>query len=119
MRNEHFSREGHHHRGNRMERGDLHRGGHRRGGRGDAQQGPKTFRRGRAISFLEQLMLKRSTIVQQLEQPEFQSIQQILIGELKALDMVINEFTQLFELHLEEIQTEDMTEEENKHDEGN
>ncbi len=40
--------------------------------------------------------LKRSTIKQQLEEPEFQSINQLLIGELKAMDMVINEFIQLF-----------------------
>lgn len=43
--------------------------------------------------------LKRATIKQQLSEPEFQSIQQILIGELKAIDLVINEFTQLFEIH--------------------
>lgn len=30
------------------------------------------------------LHVKRATIKQQLEQPEFQSIQQILVGELKA-----------------------------------
>lgn len=42
--------------------------------------------------------LKRATIKQQLDEPEFQSIKQILVGELKALDMVINEFVQLFEI---------------------
>lgn len=42
--------------------------------------------------------LKRSTIKEQLDQPEFQSIQQILVGELKAIDMLINEFIQLFEI---------------------
>lgn len=42
--------------------------------------------------------LKRSTIKEQLGQPEFQSIQQILVGELKAIDMLINEFIQLFEI---------------------
>lgn len=79
--------------------------GHRRGehhkGRehGSHPRGAKTFRRGRAIAFLEMLNLKRSTIKQQLDEPEFQPINQILIGELKAIDMVINEFIQLFELH--------------------
>ncbi|RXI96200.1 hypothetical protein DS745_20880 [Anaerobacillus alkaliphilus] len=72
-----------------------------------SQGGPKTFRRGRAIAILETLNLKRSTIKQQLEQPEFQSIQQILVGELKALDMVINEFTQLFEIQENEMKNED------------
>ncbi|MFC0560569.1 hypothetical protein [Halalkalibacter alkalisediminis] len=89
-----FKKEGHH-------RGERHKG------RGDFSQhrGPKTFRRGRAIAFLEMMNLKRSTIKQQLEQAEFQSIQQILVGELKAIDMVINEFVQLFEIHETEIET--------------
>ncbi|MEB2281156.1 hypothetical protein LAV73_14305 [Lysinibacillus xylanilyticus] len=76
-----------------------HRGGRHRGRDGSHQRGPKTFRRGRAIAFLEMMNLKRTTIKQQLEQPEFQSIQPILVGELKAIDMVINEFIQLFEIH--------------------
>lgn len=67
------------------------------------QRGPKTFRRGRALAFLEMLNLKRSTIKQQLEEPEFQSIQQILVGELKAIDMTINEFTLLFDIHENEV----------------
>lgn len=82
MREEHMKKEGHHR-------------GRRRGGEG----GPKTFRRGRALAFLERMNLKRSTIKQQLEQPEFQSIQSILVGELKAIDMVIDEFSQLFEIN--------------------
>ncbi|WGU96093.1 hypothetical protein QJQ58_07535 [Paenibacillus dendritiformis] len=90
MRNEKFrdfKKEGHH-------RGERHKG------RGASHQhGPKTFRRGRALAFLEMMNLKRSTIKQQLDQPEFQSIHQILVGELKAIDMVINEFIELFEIH--------------------
>ncbi|ADM36612.1 hypothetical protein ACT3UT_00265 [Bacillus spizizenii ATCC 6633 = JCM 2499] len=87
MKSKDVKKEGHH-------RGDRHKG---RGG--SQHHGPKTFRRGRAIAFLEMMHLKRTTIKQQLEQPEFQSIQQMLIGELKAIDMVINEFSQLFEIH--------------------
>ncbi|HIW33610.1 MAG TPA: hypothetical protein IAA29_12575 [Candidatus Paenibacillus intestinavium] len=79
-----------------------HRGGHHKGHERSEHRGPKTFRRGRAIAFLEMMTLKRSTIKQQLEQPEFQSINQILIGELKAIDLLINEFTQLFEIHEDE-----------------
>lgn len=89
MREEKFKdvkREGHH-------RGERHRGKE-----GSHHRGPKTFRRGRAIAFLERMNLKRSTIKQQLDKPEFQSIQPILVGELKAIDMVINEFIQLFEI---------------------
>src|SRR4051794_26542272 len=38
-------------------------------------QGAKTFRRGRILIFLKQLQVKRSTLMQQLEQPEFKSIE--------------------------------------------
>ena len=63
------------------------------------QRGAKTFRRGRAIAFLEKMELKRSTLKKQLEMPELQTINPILVGELKAIDMVIDEFVQLFELY--------------------
>ena len=62
-------------------------------------RGAKTFRRGRAITFLERMDLKRSTIKKQLETPELQTINPILVGELKAIDMVIDEFVELFELY--------------------
>jgi hypothetical protein len=82
-----------HHRGEHHKRKDHH--SHKRGA--------KTFRRGRAIAFLEMMKLKRSTIMQQLDAPEFQSINQILVGELKAIDMVMNEFSQIFEIHESEV----------------
>ncbi|MFJ7933335.1 hypothetical protein [Sporosarcina sp. NPDC096371] len=91
MREERAKREGRHH-------------GRRHGGEeGSHQGGPKTFRRGRALAFLERMHLKRSTIKQQLDQPEFQSIQPILVGELKAIDMVISEFIQLFDINEDEM----------------
>ncbi|MEH7081884.1 hypothetical protein V7139_03995 [Neobacillus drentensis] len=82
------------------EKGRHHRGeGYKRKDKDSHHRGAKTFRRGRALAFLEMMNVKRSTIMKQLEAPEFQSINQILIGELKAMDMIINEYTQLFELH--------------------
>ncbi|KAA0966319.1 hypothetical protein FQ087_08815 [Sporosarcina sp. ANT_H38] len=90
MREEHNKKEGHH-RGIRHGREE-----------GSHQRGPKTFRRGRALAFLERMHLKRSTIKQQLDQPEFLSIQPILVGELKAIDMVISEFIQLFDINADE-----------------
>ena len=78
-----------------------HGHGHRR--KDHHHGGAKTFRRGRAIAFLEMMNIKRSTLKEQLDSPEFQSIQQILVGELKAIDMVINEFIQVFELHEGEV----------------
>lgn len=87
-----FKKEGHHRRGERH-----------KGKEAGPHHGAKTFRRGRAIAFLEMMNLKRATVKKQLEEPEFQSIQQILIGELKAMDMVINEFIQVFEIHESEM----------------
>jgi len=90
---EHF--EGHHH---------LKAGGYRRK---KHHHGAKTFRRGRAIEFLNRLHVKRATLKQQLAAPELQSINHVLVGELKAIEMVINEFTQLFDIHEEEIEQYD------------
>jgi len=82
------------HRENRNQQSDVYkRKDH------DHQRGAKTFRRGRAITFLERMNLKRSTLKKQLETPELQSIHPILVGELKAIEMVIDEFVQLFELY--------------------
>ncbi|WP_239616687.1 hypothetical protein [Cohnella mopanensis] len=90
-------------RGGRGHRGEG-RGGHHgehhgehRGGRHKGN-GAQTFRRGRILVFLEQLRVKRATLVRQLKEPEFQSIQQVICGELKALDQVIEEYIHLFEL---------------------
>ncbi|WP_251028614.1 hypothetical protein [Bacillus sp. ISL-18] len=95
---------------------DFHpRGKHHRKDHDHHHRGAKTFRRGRAIAFLEMMNLKRSTLKRQLDAPEFHSIKPILIGELKALEMVINEFVQLFELHeVEAAETEPHHPEEEK-----
>ncbi|EGQ26228.1 hypothetical protein HMPREF9372_1766 [Sporosarcina newyorkensis 2681] len=84
------------------EKGESRHHGRRYSGE-EGARGPKTFRRRRAIAFLERMYLKRATIKQQLEQPEFQSIQAILVGELKAIDMVIHEFVQLFDINKDEM----------------
>lgn len=90
-----------------MKRGRHHREDAEKHKEHHHQRGAKTFRRGRAITFLEKMNLKRSTLKKQLETPELQSINPILVGELKAIDMVISEFVQLFELHEFEAETEE------------
>lgn len=75
-----------------------HKGRHRRG-EDMHNRGAKTFRRGRAISFLERLEVKRDTLKKQLETLELQTINPILVGELKAIEMIIDEFIQVFDLH--------------------
>lgn len=66
--------------------------------RGRRHNGAQTFRRGRALAFYEQLMVKRETLKQQLESPELQSIHPMIAGELKATEGIINEFKAAFEL---------------------
>lgn len=65
--------------------------------------GAKTFRRGRALEFLERMCVKRTTLKQQLVASEFQPIHSIILGELKAIETVIDEFSKLFELHESEV----------------
>lgn len=82
---------------------ERHRGHHRaheegeckrRGGRG----GAKTFRRARALSFLQKLELKRDVLKKQLDTPELQTINPIIVGELKAVEEMMHEFIATFEL---------------------
>ncbi len=72
--------------------------------RGRRHHGAKTFRRGRALAFYEQLVVKRDTLRKQLKCPEYQSIQQVIAGELKATEAIINDFKAAFEL--EEVSAE-------------
>lgn len=62
-------------------------------------EGAKTFRRKRAILFLEHLETKEKILKKQLETPELQSMNPIIVGELKATQSIIAEFVQLFELY--------------------
>ena len=78
-------------------KGEKHRGGRHKGKH--HHHGAQTFRRGRALEFLERLKIKSITLKQQLEAPEFQEIKPIILGELKAIELVIDEFTKHFELH--------------------
>ncbi|WP_040950921.1 hypothetical protein [Gorillibacterium massiliense] len=71
-------------------KGEGHRGRH--------HQGAQTFRRGRALEFLERLNGKRATLKQQLEAPEFTDIKPVLLGELKAVESIIDEYTRHFEI---------------------
>ncbi|MEW4369715.1 hypothetical protein [Paenibacillus kandeliae] len=92
--------------GRHEHRGPHHHGEHRgpKGGRGRSEEDKKhfrsaqTFRRGRAVAFLERLEVKRTTLVQQLEQPEYVEIKAVISGELKATDAIIQEFIHMFEL---------------------
>lgn len=74
----------------------LREDGRRRGGRG--RSGAQTFRRGRALAFYQQLIIKRDTLKVQLESTELQSIHPVIAGELKATEAIMNDFKAVFEL---------------------
>ncbi len=61
--------------------------------------GAQTFRRTKILSFLERLYVRKVTLQKQLGQEEYKDIEQQIKGELKALETVINELTQEFDLH--------------------
>lgn len=63
------------------------------------KEGAKTFRRKRAIMFLEHLETKRNVLKKQLETPELQTANSIIVGELKATEAILAEFVQMFELY--------------------
>lgn len=86
------------HRGRHGRRDEHHRGGRRRGEKEEKRNGAKTFRRGRALAFYEIMSTKSISLKKQLETPELQSIHPILVGELKAVEALMDEFAHLFEL---------------------
>lgn len=107
MRDKH----GHHERGHREQRemgerkehqGHRHGHGHRHGTREHPDHHPRsaqTFRRGRAVAFLDILAVKRDTLQRQLNDPNLDSIKQVISGEFKATDAIIQEFIHVFQLY--------------------
>lgn len=65
-----------------------------RGGRGGAQ----TFRRKRAVAFLQSLQAKEDVLLQQLNMPELQAANAVIAGELKAVQAIKAEFMQAFQV---------------------
>lgn len=68
----------------------------------------QTFRRGRAIAFLEKLIVNRTTLQRQLKEPDLESIKQVISGELKATEAIIEEFIHIFQIY--EIKDEESNE---------
>ncbi|GAB6989759.1 hypothetical protein [Paenibacillus pini] len=113
MREERAGKHGH------REHGE-HRGRGQHGMKDSIDQYPRsaqTFRRGRAIAFLDKLNVNRSTLQRQLKDPEFDSIKQVISGELKATEAIIEEFIHMFQIH--EIASEDINISDNKKEERN
>jgi hypothetical protein len=78
-------------------RGDE--GGFPGDGRHRRHRGAQTFRRGRAVEFLERLKIRRDTLRRQLDAPQYRDIRPVLQGELKALESVMEEYIRHFGLH--------------------
>jgi len=111
MRDGHFGKRGHREHGEHKDRGE-HRDREHMGRHGiDSLDGPpksaQTFRRGRALAFLEKLNVNRATLQRQLQTPELDSIKQVISGELKATEAIIEEFIHIFQIH--EVTPEDKT----------
>ncbi|MFF5996277.1 2-keto-3-deoxygluconate kinase [Lysinibacillus sp. KU-BSD001] len=70
----------------------------RHGERKRGHHGAQTFRRGRALAFYQQLVIRQDTLKQQLESVELQSIHPIIAGELKATEAIMNDFKAAFAL---------------------
>ncbi|MEK4510768.1 hypothetical protein EJP82_06795 [Paenibacillus anaericanus] len=110
-----FKGKHHGHREHREHRGLEHMDKH--GHKESCEPHPKsaqTFRRGRATAFLDKLNVNRATLQRQLNEPELESIKQVISGELKATEAIIEEFIHMFQLH--EISSEDRTSNNNKND---
>lgn len=76
---------------------------HRKGRHGRGRGGAQTFRRGRAVEFYKSLQIKEQTLIQQIEAKEFESIQAMIAGELKAVQAIKTEFKETFGIEDEEL----------------
>lgn len=77
---------------------------HHRGGHGGEEHRAKTFRRKRALGFLEMLYVKQETLKDQLHREEFATSRPVIEGELKAVEMIIEEFKNVFQVERSEIE---------------
>ncbi|WIV21325.1 hypothetical protein QPK24_11900 [Paenibacillus polygoni] len=102
-------RRDHEHRGQRGQKAFDKEGN--RDFNGSHHKKVQTFRRGRAIAFLEKLQVNRSTLQRQLEDPQLESIKQVISGELKAIEMVMDDFIHMFQLDVTEGSVVDASEE--------
>lgn len=93
----HGGRHGHREHWEAGEHGPKHK--HRMKECGEHPRSAQTFRRGRAVAFLDKLMVNRATLRRQLNDPDFDAIKLVISGELKATEAIIEEFIQMFQLH--------------------
>ena len=56
------------------------------------------YRRSRIEEFVNRLKARRFTLLAQIDQPEYKDLQLLIKGQLQALDMVIGEMQNEFEI---------------------
>ncbi|MFC5470450.1 hypothetical protein ACFPPD_17280 [Cohnella suwonensis] len=88
----HGRHRGHGHRGD-------HRGEHGQEGGGEGRISAQTFRRGRAVAFLQQLTVKQDALRKQLNDPDLAAVREVVSGELKAVDEILHQFVLAFDLY--------------------
>lgn len=71
---------------------------------GGEEQRTQTFRRKRALGFLEMLYVKQEILKGQLQREEFANSRPVIEGELKAVEMIIEEFKNVFQVERSEIE---------------
>lgn len=99
MRDEHGPNDELRHREGGRRRDHGHRSKHDKKEFLDHPKSAQTFRRGRAVAFLDKLRVNRETLQRQLNDPQFESIKEVISGELKATEMIIDDFIHMFQLH--------------------
>lgn len=65
----------------------------------EARGGSQSYRLRRIHIFLDILEAHRDTLKKQLSTPELQAVNPIVVGELKAIEMVIDQYINSFELN--------------------
>lgn len=61
-----------------------------------------TFRRAKIEDYLHRLWVRKAVLKNQLEQEEFKSLEQYIKGEIKALDLIIKELADEFNINYPE-----------------
>lgn len=58
----------------------------------------KTFRRGKIEDYFHRLRVRKAVLRNQLEQKEFESLAAQIKGEIKAIDLIVKELAEEFDI---------------------
>lgn len=64
---------------------------------------PETFRRGRIAEYIRRLIWRQHALSEQLQQPDLAEMKPTIQAQIQALDMVIREMIQEFEIQEEDL----------------